>query len=215
MDEPIKILIIEDNKPYTKSLQRMIEMSEHMEHIVSFSSAESFADSLKSTSFNEVDVILLDLQLPGKNGFQLIPTLKKEIPDSNILVLTQNDDYRATLEAIRMGVSGYILKDSGIAALRSAIQDVHEGGCVIDAQLSKIVLKTLSAGGDALEDNVLSPREREVLELMAAGYVKKEVADRLSLSYRTVAQYTESIYKKLQVPNIAAAVATAIRKGII
>ncbi len=215
MSDIIKILIIEDNKPYTQSLQRMIEMSERLEHIDSFPNAADFIDRLGDNAFDEVDVVLLDLHMPGKSGFQLIPILRKEMPDSNILILTQNDDYHATLEAIRMGVSGYILKDSGIAAIRSAIIEVHEGGSVIDSQLSRIVLKTLSSGDESDEDNVLSSRERQVLELLAAGYVKKEVADRLELSYRTIAQYTESIYKKLQVPNIAAAVAAAIRKGLI
>lgn len=215
MSDVINILMIEDNKPYTKSLHRMIEMSENMECLASFASAEAFLDSLKEHDFSKAHVVLLDLHLPGKSGFQLIPVIRKEMPAGNILVLTQNDDYRATVEAIRTGVSGYILKDSGIAAIRHAIIEVHKGGNVIDAQLSRIVLQTLSSGLTSEQDQVLSRRERQVLELLAAGYVKKEVADRLGLSYRTVAQYTESVYKKLQVPNVAAAVAAAIRKGLI
>jgi DNA-binding NarL/FixJ family response regulator len=215
MNDAIHLLIIEDNKPYTKSLERMIEMSEHMQCMATFPSAEDFLTGLKDQVFTGIDVVLLDLHLPQKNGFQLIPTLRNEMPNANIIVLTQNDDYRATLEAIRLGASGYILKDSGIAVIRNAIQEVHEGGSVIDAHLSRIVLKALTGTPGAASDDVLSPREREVLELLAAGYVKKEVAAQLELSYRTVAQYTESIYKKLQVPNVAAAVATAIRKGLI
>jgi DNA-binding NarL/FixJ family response regulator len=215
MNDSIHILIIEDNKPYTKSLERMIEMSEHMQCKATFQSAEDFISSSKNQGVDEIDVVLLDLNLPQKSGFQLIPTLRNEMPNANIIVLTHNDDYHATLEAIRLGASGYILKDSGIAVIRNAINEVYEGGSVIDSQLSRVVLKALSGSPGNAAGDVLSNREREVLELMAAGYVKKEVAAQLGLSYRTVAQYTESVYKKLQVPNVAAAIATAIRKGLI
>jgi len=186
-----------------------------MELVASYPSAEAYLEASDSNRTAEVDIVLLDLHLPGKSGLQLVPVLSKEIPDSNILVLTQNDDYRTTLEAIRLGVSGYLLKDAPIASIREAIIEVHEGGCVIDPQLSRIVLKALSSDSNLDEENLLTPREQQVLGLLAMGYAKKEVADHMEVSYRTVAQYTESIYKKLQVPNIAAAVATAIRKGLI
>ena len=215
MPNPIRILIIEDNQQYTISLKLLIQLSERMELVASYLSAEAYLEASNSSITAEVDIVLLDLQLPGKSGLQLVPVLSKEIPDSNILVLTQNDDYHTTLEAIRLGVSGYLLKDAPIASIREAIIDVYEGGSVIDPQLSRIVLKALSGDSNLDEENLLTHREQQVLELLSMGYVKKEVADRMEVSYRTVAQYTENIYKKLQVPNVAAAVATAIRKGLI
>lgn len=211
MTQPIRILIIEDNRQYIESLKQMIELSDRMEFVAAYTSAEAYLDSPQETA----DIVLLDLHLPGKSGLQLVPELTKELPDSNILVLTQNDDYHTTLEAIRLGVSGYLLKDAPIASIREAIIEVHEGGSVIDPQLSRIVLKVLSGGSDLESGNILTKREQQVLEFLAMGYVKKEVAARMKVSYSTVAQYTENIYKKLQVPNIAAAVAAAIRKGLI
>lgn len=214
MNEPIQIAIVEDNHAFAKSLRKMMEISGNLSCSACFSNAEDCVSALKSEASLEADVILLDLHLPGKNGLTLVPILRQTLPEADIIVLTQNDNYLTTLEAIRLGVSGYILKDSSIAEIRNAIADVHAGASVIDPQLSRIVLNALSSD-ESPENNVLSTREKQVLELMAMGYVKKEVADKLDLSYRTVAQYTENIYKKLQVPNVAAAVATAIRKGLI
>lgn len=214
MTSPIRIIVVEDNKRYAESLKAIIETAKDMLWVVRFASSEACIASFNSEQAPEADIILLDLKLPGKNGLSLVPVLKQFAPAANILVITQNDDYHTTLEAIQLGVSGYILKDAGIADIRNAIRDIHEGGSVIDPQLSRLVLTALTSD-DATIDNPLSQRERQVLELMAMGYVKKEVADQLGLSYRAIALYTENIYKKLQVPNIAAAVAAAYRRNLI
>ena len=213
MNKPAKILIIEDNANFTESLKEMIELSERLEFSKNFRSAEQCLDALGSEPL-EADVVLLDLQLPSKNGMTLIPELRRLLPQTEIIVLTSNDDYQTTVEAIRLGVSGYILKNASIGEIRCAIHEVHEGASIIAPKLSRLVLNALGTT-DTGSTDTLSRREHQVLELMAMGYVKKEVADQLEISYRTVAQYTESIYKKLQVPNVAAAVAAAIRKGLI
>lgn len=214
MTPPIRIIVIEDNKRFVESLKEIVEMGTGMAWLAHFASSEACLAAFNQAQVPEMDVVLLDLHLPGKNGLSLVPTLKELAPKANILVLTQNDDYHTTLEAIRLGVSGYILKDAGIADIRNAIREVHEGGSVIDPQLSRLVLNALTSD-DSTIDNPLSHRERQVLELLAMGYVKKEVATQLNLSYRAVALYTENVYKKLQVPNIAAAVATAYRRNLI
>jgi DNA-binding NarL/FixJ family response regulator len=214
MKNSIKIAVVEDNTSYARSIQEIIRGSEEMECIGMYYNAEDCSQAFQSSSPPDVDVILLDLKLPGKSGLTLIPILRKAAPDAGILVLTNNDDYRTVLEAIQLGVVGYILKDTPVADLRRSIHEVHEGGSVIDPQLSRLVLKTFRDDGNE-EDNPLSQRERQVLELMAMGYVKKEVADELGLSYSAVALYTSNIYEKLQVPNVAAAVGAAIRKGLI
>lgn len=198
---------------FTESLKEMIELSGRLEFSASFYSAEQCLDTLKNEQ-PKADVVLLDLHLPGKNGMTLIPDLRRLLPQANIIVLTSNNDYQTTVEAIRLGVSGYILKNASIGEIRSAIYDVYEGASIIDPQLSRLVLNALGTSVDG-NSGTLTGRERQVLELMAMGCVKKEVADRLGISYSTVAQYTENIYKKLQVPNVAAAVAAAIRKGLI
>lgn len=214
MKHPIQIAVVEDNPTYARSIQEIICISKGMECSGVYHSAEDCSQAFQSANPPSADVILLDLKLPGKSGMTLIPFLRQAAPQAGILVLTSNDDYRNVLEAIQLGVVGYVLKDTPVAVLRQAILDVHEGGSVIDPQLSRLVLKAFQDKGTEA-DNPLSKRERQVLELMAMGYAKKDVATELGLSYSAVALYTANIYEKLQVPNIAAAVSTAIRKGLI
>ncbi|MDP0492127.1 MAG: response regulator transcription factor [Verrucomicrobiota bacterium JB023] len=215
MQKPLSILIIEDNQQYTGSLKRMIQLTDRMELIASYHDAEQFQREVDEPIKRGTDVILLDLNLPGKNGMQLIPYICKEFSKCHILVLTQKSDHQVTLEAIRLGASGYLLKKSSISTIRDAILEVHDGGCIIDPKLSKAILGVLTEPNRPHEKQILTMRERQVLEFLALGHVKKEVAVLMGVSYSAVAQYTESIYKKLQVSNIAAAVATAMRKGLI
>lgn len=210
----IRITVVEDNPAYARSIQKIIATGESMDCIAVHGSAEEYENELNSPEYQAADLILLDLKLPGKTGLEFIPILRQAVPDSAILVVTQNDDYRTVLEAIRLGALGYILKDTPVASIRRAIQEVYDGGSVIDPQLARLVLKSFCDPTESV-GNLLSERERQVIELMALGHLKKEVADQLGLSYGSVALYTANIYKKLQVTNVAAAVGIAIRKGLI
>lgn len=214
MSDPIRIVIVEDNATYVRSLLEILEASENMECIGTHATARECSAAFTAEPPPEVNIILLDLKLPDQGGLSLVPILRERVPEAGIVVLTQNDDYRTVLEAIQLGVVGYVLKDTPVADLRRVIREVHDGGSVIDPQLSRLVLKAFREDQNA-EASPLSARERQVLELMAMGYVKKEVAEKLGISYGAVALYTSNIYEKLQVPNVAAAVAAAIRKGLI
>ena len=216
MSETMTILIVEDNESYALSLQEIIEASKGMVFVGRYGTAESCRQAFEQESAPRPDIILLDLKLGDVDGLSLVPLLRERAPSTNIVVLTSNDNYRKVLEAIRLGVVSYLLKDTPVASLRRILREVHEGGSVIDPQLSRFVLKALQ-GADKKEPGIkiLSERERQVLELMSEGYVKKEVAEKLQISYSAVALYTSNIYEKLQVPNVAAAVAKAIREGLI
>ncbi|PXA05468.1 DNA-binding response regulator [Coraliomargarita sinensis] len=215
MQQVIRVLTIEDNTAYRQSLQDTIEAAPDMVLAGSFGRGEDAVEALKEDcSSLRPRVILLDLHLPGRDGISFIPVIKQLVPHAEIIVLTQDDNYLKTLEAIRLGVSGYLLKTVSINEIWNAIREVEQGGNVIDPRLSRLVLNVLTSG-EAPDDNPLSERERQVLEQLAMGYAKKEIADNLQLSFHTVNRYSENLYKKLQVSNVAAAVATAIRKGLI
>ena len=215
MQKVIRVLTIEDNTAYRQSLQDTIEAAPDMLLAASFGRGEDAVDALKEDcGALRPRVILLDLHLPGRDGISFIPVIKQLAPGAEIIVLTQDDNYLRTLEAIRLGVAGYLLKTVSINDIWSAIREVDQGGNVIDPRLSRLVLKVLTSG-EAPEENPLSERERQVLEQLAMGYAKKEIADNLQLSFHTVNRYSKNLYKKLQVSNVAAAVATAIRKGLI
>ena len=210
----IEILIVEDNAAYLDTLKEMIEATDDMSFHTAWRSAESAVNALRHGDFPSEALLLLDLNLPGNGGLSVIPAFREACPEGNVVVLTQEDNELVVLEAIHAGAVGYLLKDSPIAELRAAIRDIHGGGSVIDAKFSRYVLQALGGRTEGNQD-VLSPREHQVLELMAMGKGKKEVADQLDISYHAIALYTRNIYKKLESPNITAAVATAIRRGLI
>jgi DNA-binding NarL/FixJ family response regulator len=213
--ETIRVLVIEDNTSYRQSLQDTIEAAPDMIMAASFARGEDALDALNADECTiRPHVILLDLHLPGKDGLNFIPPFKHILPNAEIIVLTQDDNYLNTLEAIRLGVAGYLLKSVSINDIWNAIREVKQGGNVIDPRLSRLVLNVLTSSQTPVE-NPLSEREQQVLEQLAMGYVKKEIADNLQLSIHTVNRYSENLYKKLQVSNVAAAVAKAIRKGLI
>lgn len=215
MQQVIRVLTIEDNTAYRQSLQDTIEAAPDMLLAASFGRGENAVDALKEDCCTiRPHVVLLDLHLPGRDGISFIPVIKQLVPDAEIIVLTQDDNYLKTLEAIRLGVAGYLLKSVSINEIWNAIREVRQGGNVIDPRLSRLVLNVLTSR-EAPVENPLSERERQVLEQLAMGYLKKEIADNLQLSIHTVNRYSENLYKKLQVTNVAAAVATAIRKGLI
>ena len=217
MTDAIRICLVEDNANYAESIREVITSSEGMEFLSQYGSAGECQEAFQASP-PAADIILLDYRLPDRNGLTLMPLFQEKAPDAGVIVLTGNDDYRTVLEAIQLGVLGYILKDAPIADLRRAIEEVNKGGCVIDPQLSRFVLKALSVEDgevEAASKTKLSRREHQVLKLMALGHTKREVAKQLGISYSAIALYSTNIYQKLQVPNIAAAVATAIRKGLI
>jgi DNA-binding NarL/FixJ family response regulator len=214
MDPTINVMIIEDNKAFTKSLRDIIELTKGMECLNHFHSAEAGLEALKDPAAPHPDILLLDLNLPGEDGLTMLPILKKESPKTDVIILTQNNDYHTVLQAIHLGAGGYLLKGGTIAAIRETIREVHGGSTFIDPQLSRMVLNTL-CHGNAAADNPLSPREVEVLELLAQGFSKKEAADMLNLSEHTVSSYVRTIFEKLEAPNTAAAIATAIRQRLI
>jgi len=216
MSKKIRIIIVEDNTAYAQSLEEIIKTSDDMSCAGMFSSIGECREALERPKGFKTDIILLDLKLPDGSGLSLIPVFSDLAPEAGVVVLTSNDDYETVLEAIKLGVVGYVLKDTPVGELRRIIREVHEGGGVIDSKLSRFVLNAFKEEArEPPESNTLSRREKEVLELMAKGCVKKEVAETLGISYSAIALYTSNIYQKLQVPNVAAAVAKAIRQGQI
>jgi len=211
MTDSIRIHIIEDNQNYLNSLKQALTLLEGVEYSGGYGSFEAYRIAPPEAP----DCILLDINLPGISGLEALPEIKQMMPDTEVIMLTQNDDYLNVLQALRSGASGYIIKGGSIKDIHQAILDVHSGAAVIDPRLSRIVLTTLAGVPSDTTDNPLSERETQVLKELADGMTKKEAAAHLNLSYHTIDLYTRNIYEKLKAPNIAAAIATAIRKGLI
>lgn len=210
----IRLWVVEDNATYQGALAFIFKKSSGIELIQPFSTAEDALAALRTGS--PPDAILLDVQLPGMDGISAISLFKELAPAVCIVVLTVFEDHRKVFRALCAGASGYLLKTAPAERIVAAIADAVAGGAPMSPSVARAVLARfveLAAPGRKTYD--LSERERDVLELMTQGLVKKEIADRLTLSPHTVNTHLKNIYTKLHVGTRGAAVAKACKERLV
>lgn len=206
------IWLIEDNDSFRNALVRVINQQPWMACDQNFSSCEdALATLCKAPS---PDVILLDVGLPGMSGIDGIKRLREAAPDVRIIMLTMFDDHDKVFKSICAGASGYLLKTTPTDKITEAIKEVLEGGAPMNAQVARLVLEKFAAMAAPSDTYGLTERERKVLELMVNGLIKKEIADKLSLSYHTIDSHLRNIYQKLHVHTRAGAVVKAVRERL-
>lgn len=154
------------------------------------------------------DVVIMDINLPGMNGVECVRKLAKLSPNSHILMLTVFNDTETIFDALRAGAVGYLTKPVRAAQLLSAVHDVIGGGAPMTSSIARMVVQSFQKlPPTGTEGDGLSPREREVLEHLSKGYLYKEIADMMQVSYSTVRTHIERIYGKLHVQSRSQAVA--------
>ncbi|EMI41994.1 two component transcriptional regulator, LuxR family [Rhodopirellula sp. SWK7] len=212
----IRVMIIEDHPDYREVVEIALEREDDFELIGTYGAVEVALRSLQNRDDrNMPDVILLDLNLPGISGLEAIPSFEKQYPNAKIIALTQSEQEADVIRAISLGASGYLVKSATVSDIKTAIRGVVKGEATLDSRVAKYVLGALR-GSQALEtiDGHLTPRELEVLELLADGLTKKEIARTLRLSTSTVSTHVVHVFEKLKVPNAPAAIAKAFRSGL-
>jgi DNA-binding NarL/FixJ family response regulator len=153
-------------------------------------------------------VVLMDINLPGISGIECVRRLKPALPDTQFVMLTVYEDADHIYNALAAGASGYLLKRTPREELLAALKDVHSGGSPMSSNIARKVVQSFRRlGASASEAEELSPREREVLDLLARGYLYKEIAEALQISMTTVNTYIRRIYEKLHVRSRSQAVA--------
>ena len=218
MPNPIKLIIVEDNPEYRNVLKLAFELDNDIDLIGIYGSAEHSLRALepKSKSNLNPDVLLLDLNLPEMPGLEAMRWFHKYIPETPIIVLTQSDAESDVVSAIQNGATGYLLKSATVQKIKESIVTVASGGALLDAKIAKFILTQIQAAPAAGKSKIsLTDRELEVLELLADGLVKKEIAEKLGISYFTVSTHIRHIYDKLNVLNAPAAISTAYKIGIL
>lgn len=203
---------IEDSDSYRHAIARVLNSMGGVECAQSFSSCEDAIESLRDGP--APNVILMDIHLPGISGVEGVRQIKSTSPDIHIIMLTVTEDHSSIMQAICGGATGYLLKTSSMEMIGQAIFEVMNGGAPMTPQIARSVLHLFARHSPAKVDYGLSKQERRVLELLVEGKLKKEVADRLGLSYHTVDNYVRGIYRKLHVHSLSAAVAKAVRDRI-
>jgi DNA-binding NarL/FixJ family response regulator len=207
---PITVSIVEDNDKLRGTLTRVLDRAEGFRCASQYASAE---DALKDLPTNRPEVILMDINLPGMNGVECVRQLKQILPEVQVMMLTVYEDTENIFNALAAGASGYLLKRTPQAQLLEAIREVHRGGSPMTTHIArKVVSSFRQTAASAQPAENLSPREQEVLDCLAQGFLYKEIADKLGISYETVHTYIRRIYEKLQVRTRTEAVAKFLRR---
>jgi len=202
---PITIAIVEDDPRIRNTLAAILQRDSGCECTGAYGSAE---EALKELPKAPPKIVIMDINLPGMNGVECVCKLAESMPDVQILMLTVFNDTETIFQALRAGAVGYLTKPVRAAQLLSAVHDIVGGGAPMTSSIARMVVQSFQNEQVASkEDDTLSPREREVLDFLAKGYLYKEIADLMKVSYSTVRTHIERIYVKLHVQSRSQAVA--------
>jgi DNA-binding NarL/FixJ family response regulator len=209
------VSIVEDNDQLRATLARLLNKAEGFRCVSHYPDAES---ALAALPAEKPEVVLVDINLPGMNGVEFVRRLKQAAPEILAVMLTAYEDTENIFNALAAGAAGYLLKRAPRSELLEAIREVRRGGSPMTTHIARKVVQSFqkpvpapqpgaTAGGDTL-----SAREQEVLDLLSQGFLYKEIADKLGISYETVHTYIRRIYEKLQVRTRTEAVAKFLRR---
>jgi DNA-binding NarL/FixJ family response regulator len=206
MSKPqVTIAIVEDSAALRDNLEAMLRREPSFRCVGAFSDAEQALAALPSL---RPAVVLMDIKLPGINGVECVRRLAGELPETQVIMLTVYDDSDSVFDSLAAGASGYLLKPVKSAQLIEAIQEVREGGAPMSMSIARRVVQAFKKSAPVADPEAnLWAREVEILELLAKGFLKKEIAEKLNISYWTVQTHVGRIYKKLHVHSRAQAVA--------
>jgi DNA-binding NarL/FixJ family response regulator len=210
---PVRIVIADDHRIVREGLRHLLEKRTDFTVVAEASDGEAAVRLAKELS---PDVIILDISMPGMNGIEATRRILAERPGVRVLALSMHSDRRFVIETLKAGASGYVLKDSAFDELAHAIEVVMARGAFLSPAITEMVVRdyVAQAGEDADAFSVLTPREREVLQLMAEGAPTRAIAARLAVSVKTVETYRQQLMEKLDLHSVAELTKYAIREGL-
>lgn len=193
----INVAIVEDDNEIRNSMQELLSGTDDLFCVAAFFKAEDLVKQFKTLN---VDVVIMDISLPGMSGIQCVSLLKHQRPDVQFLMCTSHEEPEKTFDSLCAGATGYLVKNSTPAQLFDAIRDIYNGGSPMSAQIARLVVNSFPDKRKNLGLlETFTTREQEILHLLAKGYPYKEIADQLFISIETVRTYLRKIYDKLQV----------------
>jgi DNA-binding NarL/FixJ family response regulator len=210
---PIRVGIIEDDRRTREALMLIIDGTPGFHCADGFGSVEA---ALRQSPPPTIDVLLLDIELPGVPGSVGVAQLREALPDTAILMLTVFADDDSVFESIRNGASGYLLKKTTPDRLLTAIRETHNGGAPMSPEIARrVLLFCQKAAPPPVRSPELTPQEIRVLALLAEGHGYQATADQLGISVNTVRNHIRNIYERLHVHTRAEAVSKALRRGLL
>ncbi|MCE5243044.1 MAG: response regulator transcription factor [Syntrophobacteraceae bacterium] len=216
MGEKRKIIIAEDHTILREGLRMLLSANPECEVVAE---AEDGLEAVRLSETFKPDLILMDLSMPRMNGMGAIQEIKKQAPETKILVLTVHKTEEYILAALKSGADGYVLKDATHGELMLAIDCIFSGKSYLSPGISEKVIEGYLEGRKTLKSNTswdtLTQREREILKMIAEGYKNKDIADYLCISAKTVEKHRANLMKKLDLHSASSLTAFAMDKGII
>lgn len=209
---PIKIILADDHKIVRQGLRTMLEKESDIEVM---GEADDGRMAVRLARELSPQVVIMDVGMPDLNGIEATRQVLAECPGIKVIALSMHSDRRFVMNMLKAGASGYLLKDSAFEELATAIRMVLTNKIYLSTEIANVVIKDyLQGGGDESVFSVLSPREREVLQLMAEGKSSRQIADHLNISVKTVETHRMQIMHKLQIFSVAELTKYAIREGL-
>jgi DNA-binding NarL/FixJ family response regulator len=212
MAEPIRVLVVDDHAVVREGLRAFLGLQEGIEVA---GEAVDGEEAVEAAARLRPDVILMDLVMPRMDGLAAMRSLRERVPEARVIVLTSFLDDDKLLPALRSGAAGYLLKNAQPQELARAVRAAHAGEALLDPLVAARVVETLAADGDEEPLHRLTPREREVLVLIARGFANKRIARELELSEKTVKTHVGHVLAKLGVSDRTQAAVVAVRAGLV
>lgn len=214
MENKIRILLYEDNRDLREGMTFLLQATPSLTLVGAFCDTSNLEMQIPGL---KPDVVLMDIDMPGRSGIDATPVVKALNPASQVLMLTVFEDEDKIFQAIRNGASGYLLKRTSPTEIIAAIHDVHQGGSPMTSSIARRVLHFFQQEQPVAksQDYDLSPREQEILKSLVKGYSYKLIAEEHFISIDTVRSHIRHIYEKLQVNSKTEAVLKAIKERIV
>jgi len=208
----IRILIADDHAVVAEGLKHLVEAQSDLEVVATVGDGREAVRTAKETA---PDVVLMDLSMPELNGADATRAIIDERPECRVIVLSMYAEREYVRRALKAGATGYVVKRSAAKELVDAIRAVHAGQRYLSPRVADVVIDDYAADGKADLLEKLSTREREVLQLLAEGRTGSEIAQRLTLSQKTVETYRARLVEKLGIRDVAGLVKFAIQRGLV
>ncbi len=197
----IKVAIVEDDEKVRSYLSALVGGSGEFNVVQTIGSTEEAIELFSAEGAPTVDIVLTDIELPGKTGIDFIAWFKPRYPDVQIMVLSSYDDSDRVFRALRAGASGYVLKTTPAAKLLESLNDLKRGGSPMSSQIARMVVTAFQKDERNAALDSLSAREQDVLHWLAQGFRYQDIADKLFISVETVRTHIRNIYEKLHARN--------------
>ncbi len=201
--ETIRVCIVEDLDEVRNGLAAIIRMTDGFSVTGKFSNAE---DLLSELSDLKADIVIMDIQLPGMNGIDCIRQAREKKLPIQFMMFTIYENSDTVFQALEAGATGYLLKNSSPEKILESLRELYNGGSPMNAAIAKKLVSRFQKTSPPINDYNLTTKEQQVLELMAKGFLYKEIADQLNNSVNTIKQHIRHIYEKLHVQNKAEAI---------